>query len=46
MALFTISINQIIEVTKATEKGKVRIVRQQVNVKRLLTPWYQFAKTG
>lgn len=44
MALFTISLNQFIEASKATDKGKTRIVKQQIVVNKFLTPWYQLAK--
>ncbi|KIA96238.1 hypothetical protein OC25_03950 [Pedobacter kyungheensis] len=44
MAMFTISLNQFIEAGQATPRGKARIVEQQLNVNKLLTPWYQLAK--
>lgn len=39
-----ISINQLAEFSKATEKGKTRIIKQQVTPNPILIPWYQLAK--
>jgi hypothetical protein len=44
MALFTISLNQFVEASKATDKGKIRIVQQQLDINKFLIPWYQLAK--
>lgn len=44
MAVFTISLNQFIEASKATPKAKLRIVQQLIEVNKFLTPWYQLAK--
>lgn len=40
----TISINQLAEFSKATEKGKTRIIKQQIVPNPVLIPWYQLAK--
>lgn len=40
----TISINQLAEFSKATEKGKARIIKQQIVPNPVLIPWYQLAK--
>lgn len=40
-----ISINQLAEFSQATEKGKTRIIKQQIVPNPVLTPWYQLAKS-
>ncbi len=39
-----LSLNQLAEFSGATEKGKQRIVRQQVEPNPFLIPWYQLTK--
>lgn len=39
-----ISLNQLAEFSKATEKGKTRIIKQQAIPNPVLIPWYQLAK--
>ena len=39
-----LSINQLAEFSKATEKGKARIVKQQIVPNPVLITWYQLAK--
>ncbi len=39
-----ISLNQLAEFSKATPKGKKRILDQQITPNKLLIPWYQSAK--
>lgn len=42
--IFKISINQLIEASKSTANAKVRIVKQQIVVNKVLAFWYQLAK--
>ena len=44
MSIFTISINQLVEASLSTNKGKARIVKQQLQVNRILIMWYRLAK--
>lgn len=44
MALFTISLNQLVEASNGTPRAKQRIVQQQINVSKILILWYQKAK--
>lgn len=44
MAIFKISINQLIEASRSTENAKIRIVKQQIVVNKVLAFWYQLAK--
>lgn len=44
MAIFKISINQLIEASRSTENAKTRIVKQQIVVNKVLAFWYQLAK--
>lgn len=39
-----LSVNQFANYTRATEKGKHKIVAQQLNPNKLLIPWYQLSK--
>ena len=40
----TISINQLAEFSKATQKGKAKIIKQQIVPNPFLIQWYQLAK--
>jgi hypothetical protein len=42
--MYHISTNQLAEFYRATEKGKSRILKQQVIPNKFLIPWYQLAK--
>jgi hypothetical protein len=44
MSKYHISVNQFAEFSKATEKGKKRIISNQIKVDRLLVSWYRTAK--
>ncbi|WP_343533948.1 hypothetical protein [Pedobacter sp.] len=44
MSIFTISLNQLVEASLGTSKGKTRIVKQQLQVNRILIMWYRLAK--
>lgn len=39
-----LSVNQFANYTRATEKGKQKIVAQQLNPNKFLVPWYQLSK--
>jgi len=43
---YLISLNQFAEFTKATEKGKLRILKQQLNPNPFKIPWDQTPKAG
>ncbi len=44
MTQYHISVNQFAEFSKASQAGKNRIIKQQVEVNKFLIPWYQLAK--
>ncbi|MBE5320945.1 hypothetical protein IM793_17400 [Pedobacter sp. MR2016-19] len=44
MAIFTISLNQLVEASVSTSNAKTRIVKQQLVVNRILIMWYRLAK--
>lgn len=46
MKNYLISLNQFADFTKATERGKMRIIKQQQNPNPFRIPWYQTTKAG
>lgn len=44
MSKYQISLNQLVEFRSATEKGKKRIISQQLNPDVFRVPWYQMSK--
>lgn len=46
MKQYQISVNQFAEFSKATFKGKKRILKQQLVANKLLVPWYQSARAA
>lgn len=40
-----LSINQLAEFSRSTEKGKLRIIKQQIVPNKFLVPWYQTTKS-
>lgn len=44
--MYHISTNQLAEFYRATEKGKSRIIQQQVNPNKIRISWYQLAKSA
>jgi hypothetical protein len=44
MANYNLSINQLVEFNTATDAGKRRIIRQQLNPDKFRVQWYQMAK--
>jgi hypothetical protein len=46
MITYLISLNQFADFTKATEKGKLRILKQQLNPNPFKIPWYQTPRAG
>lgn len=45
MTQFTISLNQLVEASAGTLNARKRIVRQNVNVSKILVMWYRLAKS-